>query len=104
MTPTGRIIRCYGEELTINGEKRRGFIDCLDVDDGQIHKTRLVPGTANLSRYRLLSDAAELAEGAAVLTGDGRSFVVLRVEPVSIFGRYSHSECVLKLKGGAENA
>lgn len=45
--------------------------------------------------------------GYATLAADaaaGRRYVVLRVEPVRIFGAFSHNECILKLKGGTADA
>ena len=39
-----------------------------------------------------------IAEGTLV-TSAGRMYEVLRIEPVRIFGRLSHNECILRLKG-----
>ena len=103
MTVTSRLLHNYGQALTIGATEGRGFISCLDTDDAQIHKTRLAPGVTNNSKYRLITDTEGIAEGDSV-TAAGRSYVVLRVEPVRIFGAFSHNECILKLKGGAVNA
>ena len=62
-----------------------------------------VPGVTNNSKYRLITDTEGIAEGDCV-TAAGRSYIVLRVEPVRIFGAFSHNECILKLKGGGTNA
>ena len=103
MTVTNRLLHNYGQSLTIGSAEGRGFISCLDPDDAQIHKTQLAPGVTNNSKYRLITDAENIAEGDLV-TAAGRSYIVLRVEPVRIFGAFSHNECILKLKGGAVNA
>ena len=39
-----------------------------------------------------------IAEGVQV-TAAGRIYEVLRIEPVRIFDRLSHNECILRLKG-----
>ena len=39
-----------------------------------------------------------IAEGVQV-TVAGRIYEVLRIEPVRIFGKLSHNECILRLKG-----
>ncbi len=103
MTVTGRLLQSFGEDIAVGTYEGRGFISCLDSDDAQVHKTRLAPGVTNNSKYRLITDAESIAEGDAV-SAAGRSYVVLRVEPVRIFGVFSHNECILKLKGGAGNA
>ncbi len=103
MTVTARLLHGCGESISIGAVEGRGFISCLDSDDAQIHKTQLAPGVTNNSKYRLITDTEAIAEGDAV-TAAGRSYIVLRVEPVRIFGAFSHNECILKLKGGAENA
>ena len=100
MTVTERLLHGCGEVMTIGAAEGRGFISCLDCDDAQIHKTQLAPGVTNNSKYRLITDTESIAEGDAV-TAAGRSYIVLRVEPVRIFGAFSHNECILKLKGGA---
>ena len=51
----------------------------------------------------LRSYGESITEGDSV-TAAGRRYVVLRVEPVRIFGAFSHNECILKLKGGAADA
>jgi hypothetical protein len=103
MTITNRLMNNYGEAVTIGSNEGRGFISCLDPDDAQIHKTQLAPGVTNKSKYRLITDAEGISEGDCV-TAAGRSYVVLRVESVRIFGAFSHNECILKLKGGGMNA
>ena len=103
MTVTGRILQSCGEDIAVGAYEGKGFISCLDSDDAQIHKTQLAPGVTNNSRYRLITDAEGIAEGDAV-TAAGRSYVVLRVEPVRVLGVFSHNECILKLKGGAGDA
>ncbi len=103
MTVTARLLHGCGESISIGDTEGRGFISCLDSDDAQIHKTQLAPGVTNNSKYRLITDTESIAEGDAV-TAAGRSYIVLRVEPVRIFGAFSHNECILKLKGGAGNA
>lgn len=103
MTVTARLLHGCGERISIGDTEGRGFISCLDCDDAQIHKTQLAPGVTNNSKYRLITDTEAIAEGDAV-TAAGRSYIVLRVEPVRIFGAFSHNECILKLKGGAGNA
>ena len=103
MTVTNRILHNYGESITVGSAESRGFISCLDADDAQIHKTHLAPGVTNNSKYRLITDAEKIAEGDRVAAA-GREYVVLRVEPVRIFGAFSHNECILKLKGGAADA
>ncbi len=103
MTVTGRILHNYGEDIAVGSAEGKGFISCLDPDDAQIHKTQLAPGVTNNSKYRLITDTESIAEGDAV-TAAGRSYIVLRVEPVRILGAFSHNECILKLKGGAGNA
>ena len=103
MTAANRILRSYGESITVGTAEGRGFISCLDADNAQIHKDHLAPGVTNNSKYRLITDIEGIAEGDAV-TAAGRRYVVLRVEPVHIFGAFSHNECMLKLKGGATDA
>lgn len=103
MTVTNRILHNYGEKITVGSAENRGFISCLDPDDAQIHKMHLAPGITNNSKYRLITDSETVAEGDCV-TAAGRKYIVLRVEPVSIFGAFSHNECILKLKGGAADA
>lgn len=103
MTVTARLLHGCGESIRIGTAEGRGFISCLDSDDAQIHKTQLAPGVTNNSKYRLITDTEAIAEGDAV-TAAGRSYIVLRVEPVRVFGAFSHNECILKLKGGAGNA
>ncbi len=103
MTVTNRLLHNYGESVTIGSNEGRGFISCLDPDDAQIHKTHLALGVTNNSKYRLITDTEGIAEGDCV-TAAGRSYIVLRVEPVRIFGAFSHNECILKLKGDAPNA
>lgn len=103
MSAAQLIMQNYGEKLSVGVVSGRGFIACLDPDDGASHKKRFAPGTANRSKYRLITDMQSITEGASVIYG-GREYVVLRVEPVSIFGEFSHNECVLRLKGGMGNA
>lgn len=103
MTAANRILRSYGERITVGTAEGRGFISCLDADDAQIHKAHLTPGVTNNSKYRLITDAEDITEGDSV-TAAGRRYAVLRVEPVRIFGAFSHNECILKLKGGAADA
>lgn len=107
MTAANRILQSYGESITVGTAESRGFISCLDPDDAQTHKAHLTPGVTNNSKYRLITDAEGIAEGIAEgdsVTAAGRRYVVLRVEPVRIFGAFSHNECILKLKGGTADA
>lgn len=103
MSAAQLVIQNYGESITVGGSTGRGFIACLDPDSAASHKKHLAPGVANRSKYRLITDMRSVSEGAAVVCG-GREYRVLRVETVSIFGAFSHNECVLCLKGGAVNA
>ena len=66
MTAANRILRSYGESITVGTAEGRGFISCLDADDAQIHKAHLAPGVTNNSKYRLITDAEGIAEGDAV--------------------------------------
>lgn len=43
MTAANRILRSYGESITVGTAEGRGFISCLDADDAQIHKAHLAP-------------------------------------------------------------
>ena len=63
MTAANRILRSYGESITVGTAEGRGFISCLDADDAQIHKAHLAPGVTNNSKYRLITDAEGIAEG-----------------------------------------
>ena len=72
MTAANRILRSYGESITIGTAEGRGFISCLDADDAQIHKAHLAPGVTNNSKYRLITDAEGIAEGDAVTAGGRR--------------------------------
>lgn len=92
------IMQSYGESITINDSPARGFLACLDTDNGQIHKMPLPPGLANGAKYRLMT-SDDISEGD-IVTHAERSYIVLRVEPVHIFGERSHNECILRLKGG----
>lgn len=103
MNTAGRIMQSFGETVTSGGKTGRGFLSCLDPDDGQIHKLRLSPGVANRSKYRLMTDMPTIAEGDAVSV-NGSNYVVLRVVPVHIFGSFSHNECILRMKGGCTDA
>ena len=77
MTAANRILRSYGESITIGTAEGRGFISCLDADDAQIHKAHLAPGVTNNSKYRLITDAEGIAEGDAVTAqADGMSSCV----------------------------
>ena len=98
MTAANRILRSYGERITIGTAEGRGFISCLDADNAQIHRQPLAPGVKNGSKYRLITNMAGISEGAQVQAA-GRIYEVLRIEPVRIFGTLSHNECILRLKG-----
>ncbi len=103
MSTAGRIMHTFGETVCSGGKTGNGFLSCLDSDDARIHKLRLPSGTANRSKYRLMTDMLTIAEGDAVTVG-GSSYVVLRVVPVRIFGAFSHNECIISPKGGCADA
>ena len=98
MTATDSILSLYGEDISIGTAVGKGFISCLDADNTQIHRQPLAAGVKNGSRYRLITNMGNIAEGARV-TAAGRIYEVLRIEPVRIFGKLSHNECILRLKG-----
>ena len=98
MTATDSILRLYGEDISIGTVTGKGFISCLDADNAQIHRQPLAAGVKNGSKYRLITNMGNIAEGTLV-TSAGRIYEVLRIEPVRIFGRLSHNECILRLKG-----
>ena len=98
MTATDSILRLYGEDKSVGTATGKGFISCLDADNAQIHRQPLAAGVKNGSKYRLITNMGNIAEGARV-TAAGRIYEVLRIEPVRIFGRLSHNECILRLKG-----
>lgn len=98
MTATDSILRLYGEDISVGTATGKGFISCLDADNAQIHRQPLAAGVKNGSKYRLITNMGNIVEGARV-TAAGRIYEVLRIEPVRIFGRLSHNECILRLKG-----
>ena len=98
MTATDSILSLYGEDISVGTAAGKGFISCLDADNAQIHRQPLAAGVKNGSGYRLSTNMDNMAEGVQV-TVAGRIYEVLRIEPVRIFGKLSHNECILRLKG-----
>lgn len=103
MTSAEYIMLTYGEDVMIGNKAAKGFVSCLDSSDEQIHSRHFAPGVTNKSRYRLITAENRVRQGDEVECA-GRRFVVLRVEPVRIFGEFSHNECMLCLKGGGSDA
>nr|DAG12560.1 MAG TPA: Minor capsid protein [Caudoviricetes sp.] len=98
MTAADSIFRLYGEDISVGTATGKGFISCLDADNAQIHRQPLAAGVKNGSKYRLITNMGNIAEGARVQVS-GRIYEVLRIEPVRIFGGILHNECILRLKG-----
>lgn len=98
MTATDSIIGLYGEDISVGTATGKGFISCLDADNAQIHRQPLPAGVKNGSKYRLITNMGDISEGTQVCAC-GRIYEVLRIEPVRIFGKLSHNECILRLKG-----
>lgn len=96
------IFRLYGDDITIGDRSGKGFISCLDASDARIHRQPLPAGVKNGSRYRLITNMNNISEGERVQLAD-RVYEVLRIEPVRIFGRVLHNECILRLKGESGN-
>lgn len=96
MKISSEIIKSYGEEILIDGVSAKGFISPIDIGTAPA-KLPLPNGVKNTAKYRLLTDFAGIREGACVMCNDC-TFTVLRVEEVHIFGAYSHTEAVLRLK------
>ena len=99
MSASSKIIESYGMSMTVGTAPAKGFISAVNsiYDRETLH---LPAGTRKRSLYRLITDCAGVSEGMSVICGE-RELTVLSVEPVSIFGQYSHTECLLSLKGGA---
>lgn len=102
MTATDNILGLYGEDISVGTVSGKGFLSCLDSDNATIHRQPLPAGVKNGSKYRLITNITDIAEKAVVQVSD-RTFEVLRVEPVRIFGKFSHNECILRPKGVIEN-
>lgn len=102
MIAKNSIFRLYGDDIMVGARSGKGFISCLDAADAKIHRQPLPAGVKNGSRYRLITDMDNISEGELVQLAD-RIYEVLRIEPVRIFGRASHNECILKLKGESGN-
>ena len=98
MTATDSILSLYGEDISVGTAAGKGFISGLGADNAQIHRQPLAAGVKNGSRYRLITNMDNIAEGVQV-TAAGRIYEVLRIEPVRIFGKLSHHECTLRLNG-----
>ena len=43
MTAANRILRSYGESITVGTAESKGFISCLDPDDAQTTRLTLRP-------------------------------------------------------------
>lgn len=100
MNIAAKIMKNYGERIVVGGVSGCGILSCLDADNAAISHRHIPSGIVNGSKFRLLTDLGGISVGASA-TVCGREFTVVRVEPVHIFGHFSHNECVLKLKGGA---
>ena len=98
MSVSSGIIESYGMSMTVGQTPSKGFIS--PVGSVYYRETLHLPaGTRKRTPFRLLTDCADVSEGMSVICGE-REFEVVSVEPVSIFGKYSHTECLLVLKGG----
>lgn len=100
MSISENVIADYGEMIEINGEPQKGFISAVNASDGDKFAMPLPAGVNNGERYRLITSALSPEVSQSVTCG-GREYVILRVEPVHIFGAFSHNECIMRLKGGA---
>jgi len=69
MTAANRILRSYGESITVGTAEGRGFISCLDADDAQIHKAHLAPGVTNNSKYLVREKLGSSLSGYSI--GEG---------------------------------
>ena len=96
MKISSEIIKSYGEEIFVDGISARGFISPIDIGTAPA-KLPLPNGVKNTAKYRMLTDFAGIREGACVMCNDC-TYDVLRVEEVRIFGAYSHTEAILRLK------
>lgn len=103
MSVSSRIIQSYGESMTVEGTAAKGFISAVEIQDPEQSRLRLPAGTKNAVRYRLITDAADISEGDSLIC-HSREYRILRVEPVSVFGEFSHNECIMCMKGGACDA
>lgn len=100
MSISANVIANYGEIITIGGTAAKGFISAVNASDGDKFAMPLPAGVNNSERYRLITSALSPEVSMSVTCG-GREYVILRVEPVHIFGTFSHNECIMRLKGGA---
>ena len=98
MSASSKIIETYGMGMTVGTAAAKGFLSAVESysDREMLH---LPAGTRKKTLYRLITDCAGVSEGMSVICGE-RELTVLSAEPVSIFGEYSHTECLLSLKGG----
>lgn len=97
------VIENYGEAMSIGGVSAKGFLCPLSLKNPEHESKPLPNGIKGKANYRLISNLSGIEIGQSVIRG-GREYTVLRVEPVNIFGKLSHYECLLKLKGGAGDA
>lgn len=102
MSISEKVIKKYGEDMTIGQTAAKGFISAVNKYSPDTEAI-LPNGVKELSGYKLITDLPDLCSGMNV-SCSGREYVILRVEPVRISGKFSHNECLLRLKGGTQNA
>lgn len=95
MSISAKVIESYGDNISVGGTAAKGFISAIGITEPVPHPA----GMADTCRYRLITNSGDVSRSACVVCG-GREFIILRVEPVSIFGAFSHNECIMRLKGG----
>lgn len=102
MSISAYVIESYGESITIDGKKAKGFVSAMDSKSSDEHRQHLPAGIADNTEYRLITSCSSPEEGMTVTCGE-RSFTIVRVEPVTVALKFSHNECVMKIREAEEN-
>ena len=87
------------------GGEFRGFLRPLSLPEGESLRFRTPPGVTG-PKYLLIAPPGQFGpdDVGARLCCDGTAYELLRVERKRVGDTESHSECLLRLLGRAENA
>lgn len=96
-----KVIRRFGEALSIDGNAAKGFLQPMHPKDADINKRPLQNGVKNDETFLLITDT-KVKEGDIVVYS-GEAFEVCRSTEVRFMNSVSHFEAVLRSKGRAEN-
>jgi len=97
MNASSKIFAAYGQTISVGNAAAKGFISPVNASQSPA-SVPLEAGAQGMARYRLLTDCTTVAVGNTV-TCDSITYEVERVDKVSIFGAFSHNECILRRKG-----